>query len=141
MLDIGIQPFLLAGNLAGVISLRLVRMLCPHCRKATKAEMSQLPLAARRVVESSGKATFFAPVGCDKCGGHGYAGRTGIFEILLCEDRLRQAISSGAGLPALREATVAAGMRTMLLDGMEKAARGITTVEEVLRTVPVQEWQ
>jgi general secretion pathway protein E len=141
LLDLGIKPWLLSASLGGVVSMRLIRMLCPHCRKPAGPPTAQLPPDVRKFVESKNDAAFFAPVGCGKCGGLGFAGRTGIFEILMCEDCIRQAVSSGAGVPALREAAAGVGMRTMFMDGVQKAARGITTVEEVLRTVPVQDWQ
>ena len=82
-------------------------------------------------------AQFSRPKGCEQCGGRGYKGRTGIFEILVMDDRLRQLVTDGAGIAALRSAAKEAGMRTMLMDGMEKAAQGITTIEEVLAVVPL----
>ena len=88
----------------------------------------------------AGKGRFYGPAGCDKCGpGRGYRGTTAIFEILEMNDRLRQLVSQRAGASALMEAAVECGMKTMLVDGLEKAAAGVTSIEEVLRVVPPNE--
>ena len=137
LLDVGLEPFLVSSALAGVISPRLVRVLCPKCKAPTDPPPHSLPPEAVQFVASHTDAQFFKPVGCEHCGsGRGYQGRTGLFEILVMNDRLRRSVSDGADLAALRTAAREEGMKTMLVDGLEKAARGITSIEEVICTVP-----
>jgi hypothetical protein len=83
------------------------------------------------------QATFHTAGGCPTCNGTGYRGRTAIFEILVMDDRLREAIAASADLPTLRETAITSGMKPMLLDGLEKAARGLTSIPELLRVVPI----
>ncbi len=82
------------------------------------------------------EATFYGPKGCERCTGTGFRGRTGIFEILVPDDRVRQAVLGPPGLDALRDAALAAGMTPMLVNGLRAAARGVTSVHEVCRVVP-----
>ena len=136
MLDMGLEPYLLSGALAGVISLRLVRVLCPQCKEPAEPALHSLPPEAARLIESLADAAFCRPKGCDACLGMGYRGRTGIYEILVPGDGLRQTIAAGADLDALGNAALAAGMRPLLFDGIAAAARGVTSVQEVLRAAP-----
>lgn len=136
MLDMGLEPYLLNGALAGVISLRLARKLCPECRQRVEPDLAAVPPEGVDLIEALPAATFFAPKGCERCGGTGYRGRTGIFEILRPDDRLRQAILGSTDLETLRNAALAAGMQPMLAYGIRAAARGITSVQEVCRIVP-----
>jgi general secretion pathway protein E len=115
MLDLGIPPFLVTATLNAVLAQRLVRCVCPDCAVTTESD------------------TRASPRGCRRCRGTGYTGRTGIFELLVVDDTIRTAINAGAGHEAMRSLAVAGGMRTLRDDGMSKADRGITTVEEVLR--------
>ena len=83
MRDMGVEPFLLSSSLVGVLAQRLVRTLCPHCKTPTPAserELTLLELPADR------EATLYAPVGCDKCHGNGYLGRTGIYELITIDE-------------------------------------------------------
>ena len=116
--DMGVEPFLLASSLRGVLAQRLVRRLCAHCRK--------------QGVDAHGQPEWRA-VGCAACANSGYKGRTGIHELFVVDDRVRALIHEGQGEPALREAARVAGMRTLREDGMRWVAQGITTREEILR--------
>ena len=136
LLDMGIEPFMVNSSLAAVISQDLVRMLCPDCRKPSKPALHSLPPRAVEFVKSRGDATFYEPAGCGRCHGTGYRGRTAIHEILIMDDRIRQAVADSKDVSAIRDAAIASGMKTMLESGLEKAARGITSIAEVLRTVP-----
>jgi len=136
MLDMGLEPYLLNGALAGVISLRLVRMLCPQCKEPAEPALHSVPPEAARLIESLSDAAFCRPKGCEACTGTGYRGRTGIFEILVPDDRLRQTIAATSDLDALRDAALAAGMQPMLVYGIQAAARGVTSLQEVTRVVP-----
>jgi len=107
-----------------------------ECRKPAKPALHSLPPRAVEFVKSRGDATFYEPAGCDRCHGQGYRGRTAIHEILIMDDRIRQAIADSKDVPAVRDAAIQSGMKTMLESGLEKAARGITSIQEILRVVP-----
>ncbi len=111
--DMGIEPFLLSSSLLGVLAQRLVRKLCPSCRRPEGA--------------------MWRPAGCTACGQTGYQGRTGIFELLVANEPLRGLIHERAAEAAVREAALAQGMRLMRDDGEQLVARGVTSSEEVLR--------
>ncbi len=130
LLDMGVEPYLLASVLVGVVGQRLVRTLCPACagRVTPPADL------ARRygLPGSVGQAK-----GCSACRGAGYAGRTLIAEVLNVDDGVRRQILERADGPAIERAAASAGMRRMLEDGLSKATRGVTSVEEVLRAAEV----
>lgn len=133
LLDMGMEDFLLTSTINGVVSQRLVRTLCPHCREPYEV----LPeLAARLQIapRPDGKPhTLYRPRGCAQCGGAGYFGRTAIVEVLAMDDALRQTVLARADAASLRRQAVAGGMRSMHLHGMKKALDGETSAEEVLR--------
>jgi type II secretory ATPase GspE/PulE/Tfp pilus assembly ATPase PilB-like protein len=135
MIDIGLEPFLVNSSLAGVISPRLVRTLCDACKGPAEPPRHSVPPEAEAFLRQS-DATFYAPKGCDACQGTGYLGRTAIYEVMVMNDRIREAVHSEPALSNLRNAVAASGTKSMLLDGLEKAARGITSVAEVCRVVP-----
>lgn len=116
--DMGVEPFLLASSLRGVLAQRLVRRLCTQCRRAE--------------VDACGHTRWHA-VGCPACAHSGYKGRTGIHELFVVDDRVRALIHEGQGEPALREAARQAGMRNLREDGQRWVASGVTTQEEILR--------
>jgi general secretion pathway protein E len=130
LLDMGLEDYLLAAVLRGVVAQRLVRCLCPACRQpyepGKQLEAQVAPLAAGRV-------TLYRPLGCERCGDTGYSGRTAIAELLVFDERLRQCVVARADAAALALAVRAGGMIDMRSDGLAKAAAGITSVEEVLR--------
>ncbi|MBK9579302.1 MAG: type II/IV secretion system protein [Fibrobacterota bacterium] len=125
--DLGVPRFMVASAVLGVVAQRLVRKICPHCMvwsEPTAEERAAFP-AETRLPVSVPRA-----VGCPACDGTGYKGRTGIFEILVVDDPLREAIVRGEPETAIRKLS---GMQPLLLDGLEKVAEGRTTLEEVLR--------
>lgn len=131
--DLGIEPFLIASSLEGVIAQRLVRKVCEHCKepyKPTKEELSQLGL--------DGNYTFYRGRGCDMCMGTGYRGRTGIYEVLELSDDLKQLIIKTQDANEIRKRAKELGFRTMYEDGLEKVIKGITTPEELIRAVKVE---
>jgi len=113
-----------------------VRSLCPACKQPADPPLHSLPPAAVEFIQQTPDATFHAAQGCDECKGTGYRGRTAIHEILVLDDAVRQAVAAGGDGPAIRNAALASGMKPMLVSGLEKAARGITSLREVLRVVP-----
>ncbi len=116
--DMGVEPFLLASSLRGVLAQRLLRRLCMQCRRLDQ--------------DAHGQPEWRA-VGCPACANSGYRGRTGIHELFVVDDRIRALIHEGQGEPALREAARLAGMRALREDGMRWVAQGVTTREEILR--------
>ncbi|HUT35220.1 MAG TPA: ATPase, T2SS/T4P/T4SS family [Planctomycetota bacterium] len=136
LLDVGLEPYRINSSLAAVVAQRLVRVLCPKCKEPATPALHSVPPAAAEFIQAHPEATFCGPKGCDACHGVGYRGRTAIHEILVPDERVRQAVAASAELAALREAALAAGMKPMLINGMEKAAKGITSVVEVCRVVP-----
>ena len=131
LLDIGVEGYLIADALNGVISQRLVRRVCPHCRKPytpSPEELSAIGLSA------DGEHTFYKGEGCPACFGTGYRGRTGIFEILVLTQRLRAAITRGARREELLEILQQDGGMTTLAESCRALVlQGITTVEEARR--------
>jgi general secretion pathway protein E len=129
LLDMGIDDFLLTSTISGVIAQRLVRTLCPHCRKPYAAD----PALLARLQIDRASATLYAADGCASCNGTGYAGRSSIVEVLVMSDALRHLVLEHAEAGAIRRQASAEGMRSMHADGMAKVLAGETTVEEVLR--------
>ena len=130
LVDMGIEPFLVASSLSGIIAQRLVRKLCPECR------VPYVPSPAQwREVGLSGEPAgqFFAAGGCPSCMNTGYRGRVGIFEILIVDERIRSMILERADSEGIKTLAVSRGMRTILAAGAEKIRAGITSGEEVLR--------
>jgi type IV pilus assembly protein PilB len=134
LFDLGIQPFLIASSLIGIVAQRLVRRPCPAC------VAPQVP-SAETVDKAGGRSPLPADAqwvtgrGCEQCGQSGLKGRIAIQEVLVVNDEVREAISTRAPEHAIRKAAQRAGMRTLLEDGIEKAAAGLTTLDEVLRVV------
>ena len=130
LVDMGIEPFLVASSLTAVIAQRLVRRLCPDCR----VPYSPSPEQWREIgLAGSPSGSFYQAPGCPACMSTGYRGRAGIFEILVVDDRLRALILTRADSEGIREHALARGMRTILASGAAKVREGVTSVEEVLR--------
>jgi len=134
--DMGVEPFLTASAVDCVIAQRLARRLCERCKKPADTDeeaLRRLGLHGQRFADAN--ANFRAAVGCERCGGTGYAGRIGVYEIMLVDEALRRLILQGASADEIDAAARKAGMIPLKEDGLAKAAQGITTVEEVLLTV------
>lgn len=122
--DMGVEPYLLAGSLVGVVAQRLVRRLCPHCRGSVEVPS----LLARQ-----GVAQAWGPVGCPKCSGTGYRGRVGIYEQLFVDDDLREAIARNASSSEMRALAEPQGFRTLWSIGLGLVEQGLTSPEELIR--------
>ena len=132
--DMGVEPFLVASSLIGVLAQRLVRVICPNCREPySPSEVEKSYFLNSSTVDGSSSFQLYKGKGCAACLGKGYLGRTGIFELLFVSDAIRQIISLKADAMRIRNAAVSEGMRTLRSDGLEKALQGVTTLEEVLR--------
>jgi len=130
LIDMKVEPFLLASVLAGVLAQRLVRRLCTECRAPYV-----LDKATRYGLELPKKAEFFRPVGCVACDGTGYRGRMGLFEFIPVDAALTRLILERADTRTIEDAAQGVGYRSLLKDGYSKAACGLTSIEEVLRVV------
>jgi type IV pilus assembly protein PilB len=130
LLNIGIEPYLVAASLEAILAQRLVRKICTHCK-----EPYEPPINVRRAVERAAGdvESFYRGAGCGKCRNTGYAGRIGIFELLTATDEVRDLISGNATINELRSLAKESGMVTLHQDGMAKVKAGLTTVEEVFR--------
>ncbi|HEY3983548.1 type II secretion system ATPase GspE [Cedecea sp.] len=129
--DMGIEPFLLASSLIGVIAQRLVRTLCNHCRQSVTPDNALQQHSCLAVLPQL-PTHLYQPVGCEHCNYSGYRGRTGIHELLLVDDTLRQAIASGTNETDL-ETIARQHSQGLRHDGLEKVLNGQTSLEEVLR--------
>jgi len=130
LVDLKVEPYLIAATLEGVLAQRLVRRICPECRERYSPDPAAISLLALKPV---GRLTLERGRGCSACRNTGYRGRTGIFELLVVTDDVRQQLLKVPNPSALRELAVAQGMVTLRRDGWSKVQAGITTVEEVLR--------
>lgn len=131
--DMGVEPFLVASTVEGVMAQRLVRRLCPDCREAYRPDPADLPedFPMEKWLEKDG--WLYQPKGCESCRGTGYRGRMGIYELLVANDEIRELANQGAASTEIKKAAVRNGMSTLRVDGWLKAIDGITTIQEVLR--------
>ena len=133
--DMGVEPYLISAGLRGIISQRLLRRVCPHCRTEYVPDQKILEISPIKMLPGQ---KFYHGKGCDQCFHTGYRGRIGAFEILLMNDELRRAITSNADKQAFREtAARTSGYVTMMQNAEKLVEEGITTVEEVERTILV----
>jgi len=139
LVDMGIETFLIASAVNGVASQRLVRTLCAHCRRPIDPPPEILLWLRSAVGAELPAPQFHQAAGCGQCRQTGYRGRTGIFEVLVMTDAVRNLVLARASAADIAEAARAEGMRSMRADGLLKALRGLTTVEEVLRVTRVEE--
>ena len=132
LIDMGIEAFNVASAVNLVVAQRLVRRICTSCKTAVSYTDEELravgeDLLARRDIQ------FYRGTGCDQCGGTGYRGRSGLYEVMAMSPALRRMILMGASNAELRDTAVAEGMLTLRMDGIRKLEKGITTLEEVVK--------
>jgi len=132
--DIGIEPYVIASATIGVVAQRLVRRLCPSCRRQYTPTSDTLR-ALNITEEEAASIPFYRPVGCESCHQTGYRGRIGIYEVMQINDRLRRMIAQRASEDAIREVAQSTGMLTLGDDALAKVKAGVTTAEELLRVV------
>jgi len=134
LLDMGIEPYLVAATVEGILAQRLVRSVCAECRVAQRPTAEESRQAEAAGI-GKGRRHFRVGVGCAACAGTGYRGRSGVYELLTMTEELRSAVVERASLDRLRQQAEAGGMVPLHRAGWAKAARGETTVAEVLRIV------
>ena len=126
----GIEPFLIASAIECVVAQRLARTLCSHCKRRT-----MIPAEVLR--DHGFRAQFdleaYEPAGCVRCGGMGYRGRVGLYEVMMLSEEIRSLTLERASADRIAEVAVRAGMRRLRDDGLEKVKRGLTSMSEVAR--------
>ena len=132
LLNMGIEPFMISSSLLAVTAQRLARKICPHC-KTEKTYNKEMFLSINLDYEEYKNTPFYYGEGCSKCNGTGYKGRVGLHEIMILDDDLRDLISARASTKEIREKAKENGMKTLRERALEKALKGETTLEEVLR--------
>lgn len=135
MLEVGVPPYLLKATVLGIMAQRLVRTLCPHCKKAQPVDLEAWDQLVRPW-KVAVPETVYSAVGCLECRNTGYLGRQGIYEILPMSLSIEQLIGETMELDPIRLQAMKEGMRTLRLSGAQKIANGLTTLEEVLRVAP-----
>lgn len=132
--DMGVQPFITASTLQGIVSQRLIRMLCNKCKQPWDlTEVEREAIGYTRSPNLKGEETFFKPVGCPSCRNTGYAGRLAIHEVLSVTPRIQKAIIEGAKGVEVNAIALEEGMSSLRQDGFEKVAQGLTSFQEVIK--------
>jgi type II secretion system protein E len=131
--DMGVEPFLVASTVEGVMAQRLVRVLCEACKEPYHPVQDELPEDFPVDARVDPNLVLYRPVGCEACRRTGYRGRMGIYELLVTNEEIRQLITQACTSDVIKQAAIRNGMETLRMDGWHKTLRGITTVDEVLR--------
>ncbi len=129
LVDMGVEPYLVASTIEGVLAQRLVRVLCSHCKTTYKPDPDELPPDFPRPLPEF----LWKPVGCRQCRDSGFSGRKGIFELLKTDAGVRQLCVERASSSVIKEYGLKHGMTTLRTDGWNRVIQGMTTVEEVAR--------
>jgi type IV pilus assembly protein PilB len=140
LIDMGVEPFLISSSIICVLAQRLVRQICPHCKEAYPATRESLlrygfPIPEEIGAETQGELTLFRGAGCDHCKNTGYKGRTGIHELMVMSDDIKDKVLEKCPSHILRQLGVQNGMKTLQNDAVQKILMGITSVDEVLRVI------
>jgi type II secretion system protein E len=138
LIDMGIEPFLVASSVEAIMAQRLVRTICQHCKVEQKVDHDYL-LRIGYPEEEIGTARFYKGVGCEECRQLGYQGRLAIYELLVLNEAVRPLILQRAAASTIAQRAIESGMRTLRMDGWNKVRNGLTTIEEVLRVTQTEE--
>jgi len=133
LLDLGVEPYLVSSSLIAIMAQRLVRRMCPDCRRPSEPTARQLEELGLGSLEDHTDCKFYVGAGCDRCFKTGYRGRTGIYELMLINEEVQDLIYTRATAGTIKKIALRAGMQTLRMDGARKVLAGITTVAEVLR--------
>jgi general secretion pathway protein E len=132
----GVEPFLVASSLIGMMAQRLVRTLCKHCKQPVSPsdfELQQLGYTRERFLKECPSGIVFEPKGCPECLNNGYRGRTGIYELLIVDDEIRALIMQNVDSGRIKKKAIIRGMKTLRDDGTRKVLLGETSMAEILR--------
>jgi type IV pilus assembly protein PilB len=132
LIDMGVPAYLVSSSVVAIMGQRLVRVICQKCKQPFKPSESALESAGFPPSMVS-TATFFKGVGCGHCGGSGYRGRLGVYELMMMSPRIRELTFEEAPTGTIRQTAISEGMKTLYMDGVLKVCRGVTTLDEVLR--------
>lgn len=140
LIDMEVEPFLISSSIIGVLAQRLIRTICPNCKQPYEISREQLlhsgmPIPEDLGADSGGIVQLFKGAGCDTCKSSGYKGRTGVHEVMMLNDAIRDEILRKSPSHIIRKLATQNGMRTLQVDGISKVLHGTTTVEEVLRVL------
>jgi type II secretion system protein E len=141
LVDIGLEPYLVASSIESFVAQRLIRLICPECKyedKATANEVRQL-IAGELKLKSSKEVKLYRGKGCASCNFSGFFGRTAIYEILLVDEEIKELIVKKSASNRIKNLAVSKGMRTLRQDGWQKVIAGLTTPEEVMRVTSIEE--
>ena len=136
MIDMGLEPFNVASALNLISAQRLARRICGNCKQEATYDEEYLR-AAKVDLDWAHGTTFYKGEGCDQCGGSGYKGRAGLYEVMIMSSSLRKAVMNEMGTDELRELAQSEGMLTLRQDGLKKVERGTTTLDEVIKETTV----
>ena len=131
LIDMEVEPYLLTSSLLGVLSQALVRTICEECKRPAEPDFQLIE--SRDFPKDLADGPLWRGEGCDRCGGTGHYGRTGIFELLRMDDEVREKVKQRADTPEVEALARRQGMETLVEDGLDKVRRGVTTLEEVVR--------
>ena len=134
LMDMGVEPFLIASSIIGILAQRLARRICPNCKEPYKPPAEALHRVGFNVDDME-NVVFYRGRGCEQCRHTGYRGRSGIFEMMLVGEEVADLTVKRAPLSEIRAAALAGGMKTLKMDGFQKVLEGLTTVEEVMRVI------
>jgi type II secretory ATPase GspE/PulE/Tfp pilus assembly ATPase PilB-like protein len=134
LMDMGVEPFLIASSIVGILAQRLARSICRNCKEPYKPPAEALHRVGFNV-DDVDNVVFYRGRGCEECRHTGYRGRTGIFEMMLINEEIADLTVKRAPLSEIRNAALANDMNTLKQDGFQKVIEGLTTVEEVMRVV------
>jgi type II secretory ATPase GspE/PulE/Tfp pilus assembly ATPase PilB-like protein len=137
LLDMGVEGYLIASSLVLAIAQRLVRKLCPLCKKPYKPTPDQLASVGMQEKDAEG-VTFYEPVGCEECGQTGYKGRLAVFEMMEMTPALAKFVMDRADTSILRQQAIKDGMTLLVQDGVRRIKDGLTTISEVLSVATVE---
>lgn len=135
LVDIGIEPYLVSSSLIGILAQRLVRKLCPNCKKEYKPsreELQSINEPTKQRINELTNQRLYQPTGCKDCRNTGYKGRIGIFELLILDNKIKELIIKKSPIHQIKDAACLAGMKTLRQDGFEKVLQGVTSFSEVL---------
>ena len=133
LIDMGIEPYLISSSVVAVMAQRLLRVICPACKTPYTPDEQTISKLGESEKASADQGQLYKGIGCENCLNTGYRGRTGIFELFVVDDDLKELISKQCGSHMIKEAAIKKGMSTLRQDGLRKALAGETALEEVYR--------